>query len=132
MVSLRVVVGVVLECATWPIGKTLAGDLLIGLNVAGAGSRDNICWQCWGLSVACSVPTGGGASEPVTHILLIEAGLNFALTVLVSRPVAGGVRGENFVTNNQCAVLIAAKLEFSIGQDNACLLYTSPSPRDRG
>src|SRR3954452_7530894 len=58
--------------------------------------------------------------EIIANELLIEGGLGAAGSVLIGGPVAGGVRGERLVGEDDAA-RGDAELEFGVGEDDAAL-----------
>ena len=61
-----------------------------------------------------------GCVEPVAHVLLVERRLRAARLVLVDRPEAAGVRGQDLVDQDDLA-LDDAELELRVGDDDAAL-----------
>ncbi len=94
--------------------RSSTGYPLVGLDVAGPGAPDDLS----GRSGAGGLRSHSAGIEPLPHVLLVERRDVRAGNPFVSGPIAGRVRGEHLVDQQQLAVG-ETELELGVGQDDA-------------
>src|SRR5699024_10213316 len=101
------------------VNETLAGQALISLDIPQASRCHNVFWQHWWRSFRSYIPPRFLGGQPVAHVLLIKTGLYYAFGICVCWPIAGGIRGEYFIAQDQISLSIKTKLKLRIRQDDA-------------
>src|SRR5690349_9126872 len=91
--------------------KPLAGYLLVSLQIFLAGALDDLRRQLGRRAIF--VPAG--LFQPVADELLVERRRAGPRTILVDRPEAGAVRGQDLVDQDQIPVRQPAPLELGVG-----------------